>query len=373
MSIVTVYMTADRFWELLSKKISAEASEDELIEFEKLVSHQPDWKNATEILALLWQQPAPAESSDTAEAFDLHVEKMKQLGIEFNQHDSKSSEIEVTKERSTPSKTKKWLLSATVLMIIVAGFFIFKSADVPQNRDLVNAAPISQVITESGSRTHIQLPDGSSVWLNASSDLTYDKEFGKNLREVNLIGEAFFDVVKDPAHPFIIHTKVIDVKVLGTQFNVKAYPNDAYTETSLIRGNVEVTVKNRPNEKHYLKPNEKVSVANNIDEKLEKIKKAKPLILTESLTYYRVDSTIIETSWVDNKLVFQENETFRDVALKMERWFGGITISFADDEVANYRIYGSFTNETITQALDALREAFNFKYKSTGTNIIISK
>jgi transmembrane sensor len=217
------------------------------------------------------------------------------------------------------------------------------------------------------------LPDGSRVWLNASSDLTYDKDFGKNLREVNLVGEAFFDVVKDPAHPFIIHTKVIDVKVLGTKFDVKAYPNDAYTETSLIRGSVEVTVKNRPNEKHYLKPNEKVSVANNIGERLEKVTKSRPLILTESLTYYHADNTIIETSWVDNKLVFQENETFKDVALKMERWFGGVNISFADEDVANYRIYGSFTTETITQALDALHEAFRFNYKRTGNNILITK
>jgi ferric-dicitrate binding protein FerR (iron transport regulator) len=180
-------------------------------------------------------------------------------------------------------------------------------------------------------------------------------------------------VVKDAAHPFIIHTKVIDVKVLGTQFNVKAYPNDNYTEASLIRGSLEVTVKNRPNEKHYLKPNEKVSVANNIDERAEKITKSKPLILTESLTYYHADSTIIETSWVDDKLVFQENETFRDVALKMERWFGEININFADEEVANYRIYGSFTTETINQALEALHEAFKFNYKITGNNIIITK
>jgi ferric-dicitrate binding protein FerR (iron transport regulator) len=365
-------MTADRFWALLSKKISAEASQDELDEFEKLMSNHPDWKSTAEALDALWQQTLPSEDSEATEAFELHIQKMKQLGIEFNSHQSDYLDVAPAKEAGNP-KTKRWLLSTGGILVVTIGFFVIRNIATTPAKTLPAAAPISQVITESGSQTHIQLPDGSTVWLNASSNLTYDKEFGKNLREVNLTGEAFFDVIKDPAHPFIIHTKVIDVKVLGTQFNVKAYPNDAYTETSLIRGNVEVTVKNRPNEKHSLKPNEKISVANNIDEKVEKIKKANPLILTESLTYYHVDSTIIETSWVDHKLVFQENETFKDVALKMERWFGGITIHFADDEVANYRIYGSFTNETITQALDALSEANNFKYKNTGTNIIISK
>jgi len=372
MNTVTVYMTADKFWDLLSKKITAEASEDELNEFDELVGNHPDWKKTTETLEILWQQSLTLENNDATEALKLHVEKIKQLGIEFNEYHSNYPEI-IPEEKSHHSKTKKWLFSVVGVVIIVVGFFVFKNITTTQNKTPSAAGPISQVITESGSRTHLQLPDGSSVWLNASSDLTYDKNFGKNLREVNLTGEAFFDVVKDAAHPFIIHTKVIDVKVLGTQFNVKAYPDDAYTEASLIRGSVEVTVKNRPNEKHYLKPNEKMSVANNTDEGLKKITKAGPLLLTEPLTYYHADSTIIETSWVDNKLVFQENETFKDVALKMERWFGGITINFADEEVGNQRIYGSFTNETIDQALDALHEAFKFNYKINGGNIIISK
>jgi transmembrane sensor len=372
MNTVTVYMTADKFWALLSKKITAEASEGELNEFEELVGNHPDWRKTAETLEILWQQSLPSENYDATEALKLHVEKIKQLGIEFNEYHSNYSET-IPEEKDNRSKTKKWLFSALGIVIIVVGFFVFKNVATTQDKTPSTAEPISQVITESGSRTHIQLPDGSSVWLNASSDLTYNKNFGKSFREVNLTGEAFFDVVKDAAHPFIIHTKVIDVKVLGTQFNVKAYPSDAYTETSLIRGSVEVTVKNRPNEKHYLKPNEKMSVANNTDEGLKKITKAKPLLLTEPLTYYHTDSTIIETSWVDNKLVFQENETFKDVALKMERWFGGITINFADEEVGNQRIYGSFTNETIDQALDALHEAFKFKYKIVGNNITITK
>jgi ferric-dicitrate binding protein FerR (iron transport regulator) len=260
-----------------------------------------------------------------------------------------------------------------VLAIIVFIFLIIKNGIVRSDNTTENQPPLSQVTTKPGSKTQIQLPDGSIVWLNANSNLTYDKDFGKTLREVKLTGEAFFDVVKDHAHPFVIHTKVIDVKVLGTQFNVKAYPNEAYTETSLIRGSVEVTVKNRSNEKHYLKPNEKISVANNMESETAGVEThSKPLILTETLTYYHADSTVIETSWVDNKLTFQENETFRQVALKMERWYG-VNISFADEEVTEIRLYGSFTSETINQALEALHEGFGFNYKITGNNILITK
>jgi ferric-dicitrate binding protein FerR (iron transport regulator) len=214
------------------------------------------------------------------------------------------------------------------------------------------------------------------VWLNSNSNLTYGEDFGKKIREVNLTGEAFFDVVKDHSRPFIIHTKVIDVKVLGTAFNVKSYPNDANTETSLIRGKVEVTVKNRENTKYYLQPNEKVIVANNaVSEVTPVIKKQeyiKPLVSIQPLTYYHFDSSIIETSWVENKLIFQENETFKEVALKMERWYG-VHISFADPKLAEYRMYGSFTKETIKQALDALKIVFNFNFKIDGDEIIITK
>ena len=366
-------MTADRFWDLLSKKISAEASEDELTELETLLNSHPDWRETAETLNNLWQQPNFTSDDEAREAFKIHIQRIKEFGVEFNDHSENPSDTIVTGTNASRRRGRMWLIASGVLAVLIIGFIVIKNPRSTASAIPAKAEPVSQVMTKSGSRTQIQLPDGSTVWLNASSNLTYDKNFGNSLREVNLTGEAFFDVVKDASHPFIIHTKVIDVKVLGTQFNVKAYPNDAYTEASLIRGSVEVTIKNRPNEKHYLKPNEKVSVANNIDQAPEKTVRTKPLISTEGLTYYHADNTIIETSWVDNRLIFQENETFRDVAKKMERWFGGISITFADDEVGDYRIYGSFTDETVTQALDALREAFKFNYKINANNIVIAK
>src|SRR6185295_18900551 len=154
-------------------------------------------------------------------------------------------------------------------------------------------------------------------------------------REVSLTGEAFFDVTKDSSHPFIIHTSVMDIKVLGTAFNVRSYPGDASTETSLIRGKVEITVKNRSNAKIYLNPNEKLTVLNNvtvnkITASQGPVKNASEKTLSvDQLNYSPVDSTPIETAWVDSKLRFQKNETFKEVALKMERWYA-VTIIFDD-------------------------------------------
>jgi ferric-dicitrate binding protein FerR (iron transport regulator) len=105
---------------------------------------------------------------------------------------------------------------------------------------------------------------------------------------------------------------------------------------------------------------------------IKKQEEVKPLISIQPLTYYHLDSSIIETSWVENKLIFQENEPFSEVALKMERWYG-VHIHFADPRLSEYRMYGSFTKETIRQALDALKLGFNFNYKINGDEITITK
>ena len=375
-------MTIDRFWELLSKKHCGEASSAEINEFEEITLAHPEWKNTADTLSDLNFQSTVIEDSNEAElAFETHLNRMKKADIEFADVELNAAEIE------TPKSTrnfKKWLLPISVVAAGLTLFFVLENMIGLSEKRNKNQSTLSQVSTKPGSRTQIQLPDGSLVKLNSSSSLTYDKNFGKNLREVNLTGEAFFDVTKDSSHPFIIHTSVIDIKVLGTEFNVRSYPNDANTETSLIRGKVEVTVKNRYNEKVYLEPNEKLVVANDnsavnkalTDQPERGDNKTnlspKPIYSVQHLTYYPVDSAIIETSWIDNRLIFQENESFREVASKMERWYG-VQINFTSEKVARYQMFGSFKNETINQALDELKLGFKFDYKTDGNIITITQ
>ena len=374
MDILIGNMT-DRFWELLSKKLSSEANEAELSELQAILSRSPDLRNTAEALSVLENQSLPLESdSETEVAFEKHIKRL----AESEEDSSKLYPLFFTNPGAQPRKRvkiRRWSISVLAIVVVASGLFMLRNNMVSRDATAHKDAIQSQVTTKPGSKTHIRLPDGSAVWLNASSDLTYGEDFGKELREVNLTGEAFFDVAKDPEHPFIIHTKVVDVKVLGTAFNVKSYPNDANTETSVLRGNVEVTVKNSEKTKYYLKPNEKVIVANNVvraEVATAHLEETKPLAYVRPLTRYHVDSSIIETSWVENKLIFQENETFREVALKMERWYG-VHIRFVDPEVEEYPMYGSFTTETVKEAMDALKIAFNFNYKINKDEIIISK
>ena len=380
---IIAYMTIDRFWELLSKNNCGEINSVEIKEFEEILLAHPEWKNTADILSNLNFHSSVSEMDKESElAFETHLNRMKKADVEFADIELSSIEIETA---TNSRNSKKWLIFFGVLAAGLLGFFLFKNMLVFSERYNKKQSTLSQVSTKPGSRmTQIQLPDGSVVRLNSSSSLTYDKNFGKNVREVNLTGEAFFDVTKDSSHPFIIHTNVIDIKVLGTAFNVKSYPNDALTETSLIRGKVEVTVKNRAQEKIYLEPNEKLVVAND-NSMMNKTSASQPerrtnkpdlsvkqIYSVQHITLNPVDSTIVETSWVDNRLIFQENETFKEVALKMERWYG-VQINFLSEKVAGYRPFASFENETITQALDELKLGFKFNYKIEGNIITITQ
>jgi ferric-dicitrate binding protein FerR (iron transport regulator) len=206
----------------------------------------------------------------------------------------------------------------------------------------------------------------------------YDKQFGQKLREVRLTGEAYFDVAHDKTRPFIIHTEQMDLRVLGTAFNVKCYPGEGKTEAALVRGSIEVTMRTR-NEKFVLKPNEKLVLnsptsATQIEGQAATVKAVSksPLVVIAPLTPSVEDeAVIIETSWLENKLIFQD-ETFQEVATKMERWYG-VTIRFAEPSLGRIRLTGSFENENINQALTALQYIARFKYHMEKDIITISK
>jgi DNA-directed RNA polymerase specialized sigma24 family protein len=116
-------------------------------------------------------------------------------------------------------------------------------------------------------KKRIQIAYYTARWHQCMAQLRQQDHYADNFegdtREVTLAGEAFFDVVKNPAKPFIIHTGAMDVKVLGTEFNVRSYPTEATTETALLRGMIEVTLHGKEKKKIILKPNEKLTVLNN--------------------------------------------------------------------------------------------------------------
>lgn len=360
-------MSHTLFLNLLAKKMTGEALPEELQELEGLMKTNPTWAYQAEQIQNLWQYKNGADTRDSEIAFELHLRKLKETGTDFPEQSTSGAVIKLA-----PRRMRKVFiaLSAAVAVIAVIIWVRF-SHENTQDGLLPDSKKFSEISSPIGSKTKLILPDSTVVWLNAGSKLVYDEYFGFTNRNTTLVGEAFFDV-KHGNIPFIIHANGVHIKDLGTAFNVKAYPDEKTTETSLIRGKVEITLDKRPGELHILKPNEKLVVTNEPEKAIVKSNEKKdPITVLGNITHYNDDdSLVVETSWVENKLVF-EDEPFYEVAKKMERWYG-VNIDFTDDRLANYRMHGSFTTETIKEALDALKIGFHFNYKMEGNNITIA-
>jgi transmembrane sensor len=368
-------MAEEIIWNLIAKKLSGEASETELKELEKLLRDNPDLHYPVQTIIDLWKSDARFDREEAHEAFRRHVERMGGLKVDYR------NELQDDNSETIQKMAKRIVLWPAIMVVLVIGglFFLFRftgsGSPVTQNITKEPEKTISQITTKNGSKTNLLLPDGTKVWLNAGSSITYDSSYGKTLREVVLSGEGYFDVVKNKEKPFIIHAAKINIKVLGTQFNVKSYPTDNTTEASLIHGSIEVTFRDKPDKKIILKPNEKIVVDNesNADDvsstiqqtNLKKVHEV-PGVDVKKLTYEYKTGTIIETSWVDNKLIFQD-EPFDEIARQLERWYG-VSIIFKTNHLKEERLTGSFRNETVRQALDALKFTASFNYGIDNNN-----
>lgn len=372
----------ERFWQLLAKKLSADAGEQELNELEGILLQNPEWRLYADMLSQMWQQENRRGGTiNTDAAYVKHLLKYKDELVMNNDEEVTATDIMdiIIKEGRSPVLKKfMYPVIASMLIVSVIAYYIFAVNNKPDTtKD--TAAQISSVSTKNGNRSKIVLPDGTQVWLNSGSKIDYNNiAFNKTLREVTLIGEAFFDVVKNPDKPFIVHCGNMQVRVKGTAFNVKAYPGEKNIETSLIRGLVEVTLDNHPGEKFILHPSEKIILANEAltpEQSSANVSKDgltkgnEPLVTLQKINYLPKDSIAEETSWLYNKLVFR-SMSFRDLAVLLERRYD-VHISFADPSLESLTFTGIFSTETIEQALDALTITAPFNYEINDNNIKI--
>ena len=339
------------FWNLLAKKISGEATAEEIQELEELMRLHPEYHYAAQHIEDIWGLRTREDPQAADESFVRHLNRMKKLGIAPDTFKNEETLVDTRPNRNI----KKILLFGMPAVVTLALFFYVMSL---REKSASPVTKTSEVSTRMGSRSKLVLPDGSTVWLNAGSKLVYNKDFGNTIREVSLVGEAFFDVTHMRDMPFVIITPVMQVKVLGTSFNIKAYPNESTTETSVIRGRVEVSPIKRPGEKFVLTANEKLVLSNLQEKNTKDIKDKIPTVLVGNITYSKKDSAVVETSWVENKLVF-DDEPFVSVATKMERWYG-VQIVFLDKKTEQIHLTGTLVNESIQEALEALQLSSNF-------------
>ncbi|CAL1519678.1 FecR domain-containing protein [Chitinophaga sp. MM2321] len=350
-------MDKERFLWLVTRMLSGEIRDEEQQELEALMKADPQLRKESGALQSFWKDSERhAQNDETKAAFEKLKSQMHTIDPQLWQE-----------EDQEPTRIKWWTLlarTAAAIFFLVGAWYIMQTTGVlPWKEDGLRSESNTR-----GTRSHIKLADGTSVWLNADSELKYPSRFKGDKREVYLKGEAFFDVAKDASRPFIVHTATMNINVLGTSFNVKAYPNDSVSEATLISGEVEVEMKNRSDKKIRLKPAEKLVLPNGKDSLQGYQALAVPIISTP--TYFsKEDSAIIETAWIDNKLIFHD-ESFTSLATRLERWYN-VSICFENTTIQQLRFTGIFKNETVKQALEALQLTEQFNYRMVDDTTII--
>jgi len=209
-----------------------------------------------------------------------------------------------------------------------------------------------------GSKSEIKLPDGSTVLLNAGSVMRYSNNYGKTRRDIYLEGEGYFKVTQQTKKPFTVHTPLANITDLGTEFNVKAYPDENVVETTLIKGELAVEKGEAIGafDRIILKPGQKLSVT---------VSDNKPELMVTQLD---PDAAEAEVSWKERNWRI-EGVLLKDLAVQLERRYDvRITV---DEQLKNRLFSGTFENETLEQALNIMQHILPIQFHIDGKNVEI--
>jgi len=263
-----------------------------------------------------------------------------------------------------------FIIGFSIAFLLFNNYFIFKSKQI---------AKYNELIVPKGQRSELVLADGTKIWINSDSKLSYPEKFTNNERKVFLEGEAYFEVAKFKKQKFIVSAGKLEIMVMGTTFNVKNYPEDKKIETILIDGKVslkKVFARNSIGRDYILKPNQKATFTESDNLLIISDVHKKP-IDNKNINLVSVDkkkSIVPEPiiPWKDEVLSI-DNESLQDIKTKLERWYG-YDIIVNDSTLLQQKYKGRFGHhETIFQVLDAIRLTTPIKYNLTDKLIIIDK
>lgn len=216
-----------------------------------------------------------------------------------------------------------------------------------------NLSKLYSVITEKGQKTTVILPDGTTVWLNSDSRLSYDMLYDINDRKVSLEGEGYFEVAKDQDRPFTVHLADYSVTALGTSFNISAYRDDERITTTLVEGKVRIH-------------------SDDIDTQLTE---------NQAITYDKTNNRFIKEKeiesyvsglWRNNELVVSPGTTLMELTVILERNYN-IQFEFQDESIKQYKFEGIIKNSQMNNILELISLSAPVKYSIRGNKVILDR
>ncbi len=331
--VVKMEKVEERFWYLFTRYLSKESSLEENEELKDIVSGEKKYKQLFEQNGRIWHQ----KDLGQVNMFDKELIK-KQVLDQIRSEDTKPAKHQLS--------LSLWSLVALFLVIVGIGTFSYMSYD--QEKQDKQPTTITKS-TDEHQRAMFILRDGTKIWLHENSSIAYQDQLEHDgIRQVQLTGEAYFNVTKNPNVPFIVKTGNISTKVLGTTFNVRAFPQDD-VEVTVETG--KVLVENQHNE-ISLKPNEQAVVSRK----------------TNDIMKNNINSAYV-TVWKNPDLEF-DMIPLKEAFFMMERYYNVkiITDSKSDLSCTVRSIYKGEKLETVLQGLQLI---FHFDYEMTGDSSVI--
>ena len=243
---------------------------------------------------------------------------------------------------------KVWPQIAVACIIIVLGLVNYRMNDKQKQLSTQNFT----VLAEKGQRAFITLPDSTKVWLNSDTKISYPADYGLKERNVTLVGEAYFEVAKNPDKRFIVEAKGMQVEALGTSFNVNAYQNDNKIIASLFSGSVRVSY-----DRHVaiLKPHESVKVH----------------LLNRSFSRYKDESMQNIALWRKNEITF-DGESLEEITHIMSRLYN-TTICIEDESLKKVCYIGTIRNNNLENFIDIINLTTPVVYENKGDTVFLRK
>lgn len=318
----------DRQWYLAGKILTSDLTSEEQAEWEA-IQRDPVFRDEFARMKVYWAKlgTLPYGQINTADDWRVVMER-------------------IDDEKSAVVQSSGWLRYAAVIALCVMASVATWWAT---RHDLFTGGDLAltTIVAPAGSKTFVTLPDSSTVWLNAGSEVSFSAHFGSSDRDLALEGEAFFEVTKSKV-PFTVHTEQFDIAVLGTAFNIRAYKDDDQATATLVHGSLKVKRENISGDQDeiLLAPNEKLTLWKNGAA-------AQPPAKTGfTVTVEKNINTEREIAWKDGWLAVQ-GESLDELATKLERLYD-ITVVFEQDELKAYRFTGRLRQLSLEQVLKAL-------------------
>ena len=246
-----------------------------------------------------------------------------------------------------------------VAAMLVAAAFISLLYFSDQFYDTEEMAGQMEMVTktnDAGRKSQIYLPDGTIVWLNSQSSIQYKPDFSGSTRSVELSGEAYFEVAKDPSKKFIVKTSAMSVTAIGTQFNVNAYSSVDRHQVALAEGKIMVQKTDKLNEddqKVYLDPGQSLSVFKSNGQMIQSSFDPKKIL-----------------SWKDG-IIYFEDAVFEEVVEVLQRWYGKTIIVQNIEKAGQWQFSSEFNNETLENVMQNISYSKNFGYTIEGETVNI--